>query len=264
MKRCVVAADDFAFNAAVDEGIVALIEAGVVTAASCLATSPRWPLAARRLDAALRAKADVGVHVDLTEFEPLASRHAWLAASCYTRSIDTRRVRATLNAQLQRFEDALGAAPDYIDGHRHVHQLPVIREQLIELLADRYAQRLPWVRISRARADAGWKGRLITSLGSAGLAAACRAAGVATNAHLFGLYDFAGDAASYRLRLSAWLAGAADRDVLMCHPASRIDGADRIARARVTEFQVLSSPWWKTCLESHEVSLSRGIECFTP
>ena len=184
MKRCIVAADDFAYNAAVDDAIVALIEAGVVTATSCLTASPRWQQAARRLGPGLREKADIGVHLDLTEFAPLASHHALLVAACYSRAIDIARLRASIQSQLQRFEDQLHTAPDYIDGHRHVHQLPVVRDVLIELLAQRYAGHLPWVRVSRARADAGWKGRFITGLGSAGLAAACRAAGVATNSHL--------------------------------------------------------------------------------
>ncbi len=264
MKRCIVAADDYACNAAIDDAILALIDAGVVTATSCLVTSPRWAESAQRLSPALRAKADVGVHVDLTEFERLCPNHALLAAACYAHAIDSRKVRALLQTQLQRFEDALGAAPDYVDGHRHVHQLPVIRDVLLELLVERYPNRLPWVRISRARADAGWKGWWVTRLGSQGLAQACAAANVATNSHLIGLYDFTGDCAAYRARASAWLAGAADRDALMCHPASRVDATDRIAPARVVEFQALSSSWWAGCLAMHGVTPSRGSQCVAP
>ncbi len=264
MKRCIVAADDFACNAAIDDAILALIDAGVVTATSCLTAAPRWSESARRLDAARRGRADVGVHVDLTEFERLAPNHALLSAACSARCIDRSRVRAALKAQLQRFEDALGSAPDYVDGHRHVHQLPVVRETLIELLRERYAARLPWVRISRARADAGWKGWFITRLGSRGLASACASAGVATNSHLIGIYDFARSAQGYRRLADAWLAGAADCDVLMCHPAARIDVADPIARARVVEFEALSSSWWPARLAAHGVRTSRGIGCVTP
>ncbi len=264
MKRCIVAADDYAYNAAVDDGILALIDAGVVTATSCLTTSPRWPEAARRLGAAQRAKADIGVHIDLTEFERLAPNHLLLVAASCARALPRTKVRTLLTSQLQRFEDALGTAPDYIDGHRHVHQLPVIRDVLVELLATRYARRLPWVRISRARAEAGAKGRLITSLGADALAAGCACAGIATNSHLIGLYDFTGNSQAYRTRAAAWLASAADGDVLMCHPASRLDGADSIAASRVVEFQALSSPWWSACLASHAVSPSRGAGCVTP
>jgi chitin disaccharide deacetylase len=262
MKRCIVAADDFAYNAAVDDAILALIDAGVVTATSCLTTSPRWPQAARRVDPGLRVKADFGVHLDLTEFAPFTAHHALLVAGCYARLIDVARLRDSIQCQLQRFEDQLHSAPDYIDGHRHVHQLPVVRDVLIELLAKRYASRLPWVRISRARADAGWKGRFIGGLGSAGLAAACHGAGVTTSSHLIGWYGFEGGAAAYQERVSTWLARAVDGDVLMCHPASRLDALDRIGAARVAEFEVLSGPWWRACLERHGVRSIRGAGCF--
>ncbi len=262
MKRCIVAADDFAYNAAVDDAIVTLIDAGVVTATSCLTASPRWPQAARRVDPALRQKADFGVHLDLTEFAPFTPHHALLVAGCYSRVIGVAKLRDSIQSQLQRFEDELRTAPDYIDGHRHVHQLPVVRDVLIELLATRYAGRLPWVRISRARADAGWKGRFISGLGSTGLATACRGAGVTTNSHLIGWYGLSGDAAAYQERVSAWLASAADRDVLMCHPASRLDAQDGIGAARVAEFEVLSGPWWRACLERHGVRSIRGSGCF--
>ena len=264
MTRCIVAADDFAYNAAIDDAILALIDAGVVTATSCLTAAPRWAQSARLLGAARRGRADVGVHVDLTEFERVAPSHALLSAACYAKRIDRARVRSALQAQLQRFEDALGTAPDYVDGHRHVHQLPVVRDVLTDLLRERYPQRLPWVRISRAGADAGWKGWLITQLGSRGLAAACASAGIATNARLLGIYDFTGTAHDYRHRADAWLADAAEGDALMCHPAARVDAADPIGRARVVEFEVLSSAWWTACLATHDIQPSRGVGCVTP
>ena len=261
MKRWIVSADDFGFNDAVDDGILALIGAGVVTATSCLTRSPRWCTAARLLDASVRARADVGIHIDLTEFESVVPSHAALALACYTRSIDGPRLRAVLRAQFERFEEALASAPDYIDGHRHVHQLPVVREVLIDLLTERYPGRMPWVRISRAGGRAGLKGSVITSLGSDGLYARCCAAGVTTSARLLGFYDFIGNAASYRERLSTWLAAAADRDVLMCHPASRLAAGDRIAAARLAEFQVLSSPWWTERLGLQQLRSCRGTQC---
>ncbi len=169
-----------------------------------------------------------------------------------------------LRTQFERFEEVMASAPDYIDGHRHVHQLPVVRDVLVDLLTERYPRRMPWVRISRAGARAGLKDSLITWLGSGGLYARCRAAGVATNARLLGFYDFIGNAASYRERLSKWLAGAEDRDVLMCHPASRLAAGDRIAAARLAEFQVLSSPWWTERLELQQLSSCRGTRCLLP
>jgi chitin disaccharide deacetylase len=261
MKRCIVSADDFAYSAAVDDGILALIDAGVVTATSCLTRSPRWPAAARRLGATAGARADVGVHVDLTEFEPLAASHAGLVIACCARTLDAGRLRSALTAQFERFEDALGRAPDYVDGHRHVHQLPVVRDVLIDLLARRYPQRLPWVRVSRPVVGSGWKGRFISGLGGAALSARCRAAGVANNARLLGVYDFTGDAATHRLRLTDWWSRAADGDVLMCHPAARAEAGDPIGPARQVEYEAMTGAWWAHCLAAHQIELCRGTGC---
>jgi chitin disaccharide deacetylase len=261
MKRCIVSADDFAYNAAVDDGILALIDAGVVTATSCLTRSPRWRAAARQLGATAGARADVGLHVDLTEFEHLTMSHAALVGACCARAIDASQVHSILITQFERFEDALGRAPDYVDGHRHVHQLPVVRDVLIELLTLRYPQRLPWVRVSRAGPGAGWKGRLIGGLGAAALSARCRAAGVASSAHLLGIYDFTGDAASHRSRLSNWWSSAVDGDVLMCHPASWAEAGDPIGAARQVEYEAMTGAWWRQCLDAHQIQLSRGAGC---
>src|SRR5262249_54109921 len=158
-----VAADDYAQNAAVDEGILALIERGRITAASCLTASPRWNDAARLLTREVRMRADFGVHFDLTEFVQPAGGHAALIVACYAGAIDKGRLRAVVDEQLQRYEDAVGTVPDYVDGHRHVHQLPRVRDVVLEALLARYGDRLPWVRVSRARGlGAGLKARVVS------------------------------------------------------------------------------------------------------
>lgn len=261
MKRCIVSADDFALNGAVDDAILALIDAGALTATSCLTRSPRWPAAARRLRSVAHGRADVGVHLDLTEFDRAAPNHAALVLACATRGIDARRLHALLKTQFERFEEAYGGAPDYVDGHRHVHQLPVVRDVLVGLLAERYGQQLPWVRVSRAGAGTGWKAGLIGALGSAGLVARCLAAGVPHSRRLHGIYDFNGDGSSYQARLASWLGAAGDGDALMCHPALRAEPGDPIGAAREIEFAALSSAGWTDCLVAHGVEASRGSRC---
>jgi predicted glycoside hydrolase/deacetylase ChbG (UPF0249 family) len=54
---------------------------------------------------------------------------------------------------LNRFEDAMGRAPAFIDGHRHVHQFPVVRALLVEEIARRYPVSPPWVRATAP----GWR-----------------------------------------------------------------------------------------------------------
>lgn len=264
MKRCIVSADDFGLSAAVDDGIVALVEAGVVTAASCLVRAPRWPSVAQRLARAAHGRADIGVHIDLTEFDRIASNHAALVLACGVHGVDVARLRAVVTTQLDHFEGVLGRGPDYVDGHRHVHQLPLVRDVLVDLLAHRYAAPRPWVRISRSGPGAGWKAGLIDALGAEALAAGCARAGLAHSARLHGIYDFTGDVPMHRRRLATWLAAAGEGDALMCHPALRRDPDDPIGLARFTEYDVLSSEWWADCLAAHRLQPCRGSDCLHP
>ncbi len=48
--------------------------------------------------------------------------------------------------QLDLFEAALGYPPDHIDGHQHVHALPVVRQALIDVVARRYPVTPPMLR----------------------------------------------------------------------------------------------------------------------
>jgi predicted glycoside hydrolase/deacetylase ChbG (UPF0249 family) len=53
----------------------------------------------------------------------------------------------SLKNQLSKFEDLLGFAPDYIDGHQHVHQFLGIGSIVIQELLSRYqGSNIPWVR----------------------------------------------------------------------------------------------------------------------
>jgi predicted glycoside hydrolase/deacetylase ChbG (UPF0249 family) len=258
MEKLIVAADDFGQSEAIDDGIVALIESGRISAASCLTASPRWPRAACRFDRDIRAKADIGVHLDLTEFVRPAGGHVTLLLASLAGALDPGRLRALVDDQLQRFEDAMGAAPDYVDGHRHVHQLPRVREALLSALAARYGDRLPWIRVSVAAKRAGLKAGIVSALGGGELSARCRALGLVCSERLLGFYDMGRVQQDYRLRLRQWLEQARTGDVLMCHPAARADRSDPIGAARHAEFVALDSAWWTEARATAGVELTRG------
>jgi predicted glycoside hydrolase/deacetylase ChbG (UPF0249 family) len=153
-------------------------------------------------------------------------------------------LRAEINAQLDRFEQALGRAPAHVDGHQHVHQFPVIREMLVEVLIQRYRDRLPWLRRTHRPPRAGGIGKawLIERLGCARLGRLAHEQGFAQNRNLLGVYDFAGSAADYLARLAAWLQAVQPGDLLMCHPAMAAGAGadDAILPARLREYEVLA------------------------
>ena len=255
-----ICADDFGYAPAVDEGIAALVERGRVTATSCLTMSPRWSEAAV-LARSLRGRADVGLHLDLTEYSRYASLPRLLVASRLG-MLSSPALRERVVAQLSRFEDTLGAPPDYVDGHQHVHQFPAVARILVDELTRRYGHALPWVRISRPQ-EQDLKSRIIASTGADVLRRMLEAANVRHTSRLLGVYDFSAQPA-WIDRAAAWLRDVRAGDALMVHPATRATSDDPLAEARVREFDALGSARFGDLLVAHELRLARGDSIALP
>ena len=86
MKSLIICADDFALSPAIDEGIIQLIQQNRLSAASCMVLSPRWTEAAKLIELEIRSKADIGLHLDFTEFGN-AYAHPVLIARSLLRSL---------------------------------------------------------------------------------------------------------------------------------------------------------------------------------
>lgn len=265
-----VCIDDFGLHQGINEAALELIGSRRVSALGCMTEGPEWRAGAAALRALPPGSADLGLHLNFTEsFLPARSPRslASLIAAAYSGRLDAGSIAAGLRAQFDAFEDAIGAPPDFVDGHRHVHQLPVIREALVAEIVRRYGQQSrPWLRNtaappeSRAQAlsNLGWfKRKFITMLGAARLHELARGAGLAQNSRLIGVYGFSGSAGDYEQRLARWLWQARDGDLLMCHPAATLVPGDPIAAARVTEYQVLRGASLPALLELHGVEIVR-------
>jgi predicted glycoside hydrolase/deacetylase ChbG (UPF0249 family) len=246
VRRLVVCIDDYALRPGVDAAVLDLAARGLVSATSCLVGSPRWPAAAAALRRADTSRLDVGLHLDFTEAPfDRSLRHGLgdFIARAYLHRLPAARIAAEVRAQFDAFEQAMGRAPDHVDGHQHIHQLPGVREHLLQELTRR-GHTGTWLRgTAVAAGEPGIKPRIIATLGGPALRRQAGRSGLRTSGHLLGVYDFTGDAAGYEALLAGWLARAQDGDVLMCHPAGSDDSAvpDPIAAARVTEFGVLSA-----------------------
>jgi chitin disaccharide deacetylase len=258
--RLAVCADDYGLDAGVDDAIGDLVEAGRLSALSCLVDAPHFQAGAARLRA-LAGLADVGLHLNFTEsFDGAPPRRGLAAfiACAYARRLDAQAVRADIRRQLDRFEDACGFAPHHVDGHQHVQQLPTVRDALLDELERRPWTRRPWLRIGvPPRTAGGLKPAVLGALGAGALARAAQRRGFATNAHLLGVYDFGGSARDYAARLERWLAAARDRDLLMTHPGSGRRPGDPIAAARSREYEVLGGAAFGQMLAAHGVVVAR-------
>lgn len=259
MRRIVVCADDFGMNRAVDAGILALADAGRLSATSCLVDGPAC---AQGIPALLGTRLQTGLHLNFTERlgqpDPcLPLRRLILAA--YGRRLSPVTLEQAIARQLDRFEALSGRAPHYVDGHQHVHQLPQIREALLAVLSRRYGQNRPWLRYTGNPRLAGlpWrlraKARIIAGLGSATLRRQAAARGFPMNPGFMGVYDFQGGVRAYLNWMAVWLAQCRTGDVLMCHPAQGLDRSEALGAQRVAEFEVLGGASLAALLAEHRI-----------
>jgi predicted glycoside hydrolase/deacetylase ChbG (UPF0249 family) len=251
-RRVILCADDFALDADISEGILHLASAGRLSAVSCMTDSPSWGDAGAELRR-LRAPVALGLHFNLTQPFGFGERPlgAWIAASV-VRAVDRSAVRAHLLRQIDAFRAVVGAPPDFIDGHQHVHAFPVIREVVAAVAAEAGGDGpipLRDVRRFFGPTDARLKRYVIGSL-----ARTCVAAGTPFNEAMSGDYSLSAGA-DYEGLFAGWLAAAPDRGLIMCHPAAAGAGERPTAGAR--ELAFLESDALPDLLARHGLELAR-------
>jgi hypothetical protein len=252
-RRIIVCADDFGLSQAACQSILQLGATGALNATSCAVDGP---YVAEHLPAlrALRPALAVGLHLNLTENAQFAGARpltGWLAATYLRWQLDPAALRSEIARQLQRFETLFGTPPDFVDGHEHVHQFPVIRDLLLTELQQRAHTRL-WVRCTWPQRYRGAKAAVIGLLGARALRRQLRLQGLRHNSDFAGVYDLVGEH-GYDTRMRSWLAGLEDGGMIMCHP--ELPGP-HTSPARAAEHRYLASPQWLALQEEARVSLT--------
>jgi hopanoid biosynthesis associated protein HpnK len=146
VKSLIVNADDFGLTPLVSQGILDAHLDGIVTSTSLMANGEAFGVAV-----AMTYRApwlSVGVHLVLTEGTPVSpaetiptlvgadGRFCWtpskLMKSLAAGHISLVDIETELRAQIRRVVQA-GITPTHLDGHKHLHVLPGIREVVIRL-----------------------------------------------------------------------------------------------------------------------------------
>ena len=246
-KPLIVCADDFGMNAGANRGILDLAALGRLSATSCLVDGPAFKAGATALrDTSLQK----GLHLNFTDDlgQPgLQMPLKPLIRSAFLYRLDTAQIRAQIVRQLDLYELIMGEAPDYVDGHLHVHQLPQIRDELLFEVVRRYGAKPGfWIRSTVARAHPDLplgmrlKARIIQRLGGRALEKLAGQNGISTNPGFLGVYNFQGGGKTYANYMAGWLKAAQAGDVLMCHPERFHPEDNRIDPQRNAEFDVLA------------------------
>lgn len=271
-RRLWLIADDFGLSPGIDEAIVHLLRFGRLSGTGCMTGFPEWPIAARRLRD-LPSGTAIGLHLTLTDqiaatgLSSLAPEgrlpsFGRLAAMTATSAKAHEAALVELDAQFERFVEATGRVPDFVDGHQHVHFLPVARQWLATLAKQVDHARLPFVRGAPATRHAPRevfvKATIARQLAT-GFDAFARAAGFVPWRPLAGFYRWerpGGFVDALRAGLASLPTGA----VFMCHPG-RVDRVleerDRLLGPREVEFDYLASEAFEEDLARSGASLMR-------
>jgi predicted glycoside hydrolase/deacetylase ChbG (UPF0249 family) len=253
----ILCADDFAMTDGVSRGIEELALARRLSATSALVTLPAWRRQAPRLRE-IRAYVAIGLHVNLTLGAPLGPMpgiardgelpaHADLVRRALTRGLPRAEIAAEIERQFDRFVQGSGFAPDFVDGHQHVHTLPVVRTALLDVLGRRRAEPPPLVRDpgdalgAVLQRRAGAHKALAIALLARGFGARVRAAGFPTNHGFSGVSGF--DLESpYGRELAAFFSARGRRHMVMCHPGyvdPELGELDEVVERRHQELDAL-------------------------
>ena len=162
---------------------------------------------------------------------------------------------------MERFLETFGRAPDFVDGHHHIHLFPQVSDAVLEVVAStapnawvrQCARALPFVERVADR-----KGLLLDLL-SYRFRRKASARGLRTNPAFAGTYDFREDT-DFAALFPRFLDRLPDGSVVMCHPGfvdAELKALDSLTTLREHEFAYFSSDAFVETLAQHNIGLKR-------
>jgi predicted glycoside hydrolase/deacetylase ChbG (UPF0249 family) len=268
-------ADDYGISASVSAAIRDLIVRGRLNATSVMVVAPEFYRSEASSLAILNSagqRVAIGLHVTLTgPFRPLTAAFTPLAAGAFlplTRAArhafigryDRNVLIAEISSQFDRFVQLFGRAPDFVDGHHHVHLFPQIRSAVLAV-AKRVAPQA-WLRqcrrapplLSRLRDRKG----LFLDFLSRSFSRRAAALGLRTNPAFAGTYEFT-DSADFAALFPRFLDYLPDGGLVMCHPGFvgvQLKTLDSLTTLREREYAYLASDAFPKVLAEHGVVLA--------
>lgn len=269
MKHLMLCADDYAQNETICAAILFLAKQGRINAISCMMNNDLWHDAHQHLTE-LTSTHFIGLHLNLTHGQPQSDR--WrqqigntlpnlsaLLAMTYLKRLEYRTAMAEIEAQVAAFTSAMNRYPDFIDGHQHIHQLPIIRDALLTYYKQH--QSTSFIR----NTSNGWrslleirnfpKSQLIALLGGITFRRRLAKQAVSTNRSFAGIYQYR-YAEHYRDYFKHFLSQSQDEGLIMCHPGQlSTDQQDPLYRYRHHELNYLSSEAFLQDLTDYDFQL---------
>lgn len=274
-KPVLIIADDFGISDGVSDAILELAQMGRISGFSCMVNYPEWKQQAAKIPKNLHKL--VGLHLNLTSGVPLSrnyrhrnkydefcSLRQLTARSCMG-MLDKKTIAEEIALQIEHFVLERHHLPHMIDGHQHVHILPIVRRALLDVLSDIDPERKILVRDPTdtmghilARRAGAFKALLLNTLGM-GFGSTFRQRGWPTNLGFSGYSAFE-DVDDFRAVFKPALKALGERHMVMVHPGHAHDsgllGRDYAIDTRPMEFGYLKSVRYIEDLAMAEVRVS--------
>lgn len=274
-RRIWLCADDYGISAGVNAAIRDLVGRRHLNATSVMVIAPSFHRSEADALAQLNrgaARVAIGLHLTLTApFRPLSDRYGPLRngvflplgttlAHAFLRRLDGEALRREISAQVKMFVHTFGRAPDFIDGHQHVHLFPQIRDAVLGVAKASAPQ--AWLRqcgraLPRRFSVADRKAWLLDHL-SRDFRRRAEAQGARTNPGFAGAYEFRADA-DFAALLSGFLDEVPDQGLIMCHPGfvdAELARLDPLTTLREREYAFLSARAWPELLAARGAVLA--------
>lgn len=271
----IMCADDFGISPGVNAGILELVQSNRLSAVSCMTGLPAFSQDGPALKT-LRQNIDVGVHLTLSDQEPIGDMPILAPAGKFppfgtvlTRALMGRlpiqEVAAEVKRQIDAFVGVFGEPPDFLDGHHHVHQLPGIRAIVLAAAVEYGLEKKIYVRSCDDRLRAVMKRRvalgtaLSISIFGASLRRDARKLGILTNTGFAGAYRYQGGVA-YGDVFPRMLRALEPGSIMFCHPGvpdQELRRRDSFVDGRLGELDYLKSDLFAKHLKERNISIGR-------
>lgn len=205
----IICADDYGLRDDIDQAILELCRSRRLSSVSCMVALDRCGVEAMGKLLVHQTTVDIGLHLCLADEtlprpvaiapespQPYFSAYGPFLRRALAGRVAAREAFEQVSRQYQLFLEKCGRRPDCIDGHLHAHQLPGIRQGLIEFVLSLPADQRPYIRNTRRPLWKLLRMRLpmfkaaIIDVFGRRMHAALVAARLRTNEGFNGIYDF--------------------------------------------------------------------------
>ena len=256
-KKIILCSDDYGQNIAVSRGILELVQKDRISAVSCLVNREDFNFYAEQIKPFLD-KIDIGLHFNLTDNHKLAG----LLIKSKLHLLRRTEIEVEFNQQLNRFIQIMGREPDFIDGHQHVHQLPVICDAIFNVCEKRLEGQMPYIRYVNYEKlgklpTAKLKALVIKLVTDLRFEPKLIDLKIPYNKSFSGIYDFK-NSFKYNTIFPQFLSRIQNNGIIMCHAGMLSnDPEDPIAKSRYDEWQYFASEQFLIDCTNAGVSISK-------